>query len=157
MNGFQLVKQTGIDDWNKIENASQIQTWIAHMSTAAQCTWLRLWHVFHLEPSNWIQPAYKLDNLKMNVALKGLHIRLYVNNLIWGKDAFDLFDNIVVLIRAYRFLPQFCVDPFSQFSSICSNLQYSCFMTPLGIHTSHRSPCAVTIAKDSTDLAASTA
>jgi len=34
-----------------------------------------------------------------------------------------------------------------------AELQYSSFMTPVGIHTSHVRPCAVTMAKDSTDLA----
>lgn len=66
--------------------------------------------------------------------------RLYLNNVI--SDTSDLFDNIVVLIRAYRILPQFCVDPFSQFSSICSRPSILLFHYPIGhTHITSESLC----------------
>lgn len=136
----------------------QTQTLISHMSTTAQCTtWPPLWHVFHLELSNSIQPTYctnlKIWRWKWHRRLCTQNIKLDLNNLILG--------NIYLIYLTILLYWLERIDSYSSFLWIYSvmspvyaaDLQYSSFMTPLGIHTSHLRPCAVTMAKYSTDLA----
>lgn len=101
-----------------------------HLATALTCFPFR---AVKLDSTNLL---YKLENLKMKVTLKALHTKYktwpHQFNLV--KDVFDLFNNIVVLIRANRFLQQFSVDLFSYVPSICNRPSIFFFHDPIG-HT----------------------
>lgn len=108
------------------------------MSTTAQCTtWPPLWHVFHLELSNWIQPTYctnlKTWRWKWHWRLCTQNIKLDLTNLILWKMY------LIYLIILLYWLER--IDSYSSFlwiysdvPSICNRPSIFFFHDPIG-HT----------------------